>query len=75
MVPLGHTHQPIEATNTVVGMDDEVATAEALQLLQRESDLARRSLITAQGLLMVAVKELVLGEKYPAMLLINEALV
>ena len=30
MVPLGHTHQPIEATNAVVGVDDEVATAEAL---------------------------------------------
>ena len=41
MVTLGHTHQPIEATNAVVCVDDEVATAEALQLLQRECDLTR----------------------------------
>ena len=30
MVPLRHTHQPIEATNAVISVDDEVATAEAL---------------------------------------------
>ena len=47
MVALGHTHQPIEATNAVVCVDDEVASAEALQLLQRECDLTRRSLVTA----------------------------
>ena len=45
VVALGHTHQAVEAPDTVVGVDDEVATAEALDLLQRECDLPRAGLV------------------------------
>ena len=75
VVALGHTHQAVEAPDTVVGVDDEVTTAEALDLLQRECDLPRASLVAAQGVLVVAVEELVLGEQYPAMVFVDKALV
>ena len=74
VVALRHTHQAVEAPDTVVGVDDEVATAEALDLLQRECDLPRAGLVAAQGVLMVAVEELVLGEQYPAVVFVDEAL-
>ena len=75
VIALRHTHQAVEAPDTVVGVDDEVATAEALDLLQRECDLPRAGLVAAQGVLVVAVEELVLGEKHPAMIFVDEALV
>ena len=34
VVALRHAHQAVEAPDTVVSVDDEVATAEALDLLQ-----------------------------------------
>ena len=58
----------------MVGVDDEVAPAEALDLLQRECDLPRAGLVAAQGVLVVAVEELVLGEQYPAVVFVDEAL-
>ena len=75
VVTLRHTHQAVEAPDTVVSVDDEVATAEALDLLQRECDLPGAGLVATQGILVVAVEELVLGEEYPAVVFVDEALV
>ena len=69
-----HRHQTVEAPHAVIGMHHEVAAVEALQLLEREGDLARARLVTAQAVLMVAIEELVLGEEHPAVRLVDEAL-
>ena len=71
----GHAHQSGKLSDSQVHMDEEIARFQFLQLLHRECHLAVSGGIGAQTVFMVAVENLMIGEKTQFQGIVGKSLV